>query len=361
MSDDQGNPTPIAKPIVPQTELISAAFAKAQGQFKQPELNRTAKITKEGKLLYETQYADLNQCIECIRQALSENGLSFTQTTEPSSNGWLLVLTLRHESGQTLKSFLPINVTGSPQVIGGQLTYFKRYQISAFFGLAADFDDDGNAGTGNQGEFGEHKKGAKAKTGQATANQSKPAPAPQAKPKEPVTPVSPDKYILPDWGGSNKGKELGVIDTATLEKLRDHMKKQLTAKPKPAHIGELATAYAHVKAVLVDRNPPPDDIPENLPPDPETHPEDESQLFPPDETSEHPPGPEDFVIPSVEGFDGGDLVGKPLKKISEGELRAYVKMLDSEMKKGPAKVKVNELFAVRTAIVQFFKEMDLSL
>ena len=163
MSEDQGNPTPIIKPvpIVPSVDLIHAAFAKAQGAFRQPELNRTAEIKKEGKLLYTTTYADLNQCIECIRQALSENELSFTQTVEPGPKEWLLVLTLRHSSGQYLKSFMPLVLTGSPQVIGGQLTYLKRYQISAFFGLAADFDDDGNAGsnTGNTGEFGKKEKG----------------------------------------------------------------------------------------------------------------------------------------------------------------------------------------------------------
>lgn len=361
MSEDQGNPTPIAKPIVPPTELISAAFAKAQGQFKQPELNRTAKITKEGKLLYETQYADLNQCIECIRKALSDNGLSFTQTTEPSSSGWLLVLTLRHESGQTLKSFLPINVTGSPQVIGGQLTYFKRYQISAFFGLAADFDDDGNAGTGNAGEFGDKKP--KGKNGQATANQSKTASNSKAsnEPAKPEQgPVSPAQYVLPKWGGSNQGKKLGDIDTPTLEKLRDHMKGQLTAKPKPAHISEIATAYAHVKAVLVDRMPPPpDDIPENINPKTgEFHPEDEGQPFPPDETEPAGPTIDDFMIPKgvLEALD--PIAGIPLKQISEKELRAAQKILDEEMKKGPkGKITAAAGFELRNKITEFFNSM----
>ena len=72
MSEIQDNPSSIQNT---PTDKISAALAKAQGKFKQPELNRKAEIKKDGKLLYETQYADLNQCIECVRESLSENEL----------------------------------------------------------------------------------------------------------------------------------------------------------------------------------------------------------------------------------------------------------------------------------------------
>lgn len=353
MSESQDNTQAISQTQQsqkPQTDLISAAFAKAQGQFKQPELNRTAKIQKDGKLLYETQYADLNQCIECIRKALSDNELSFTQTTEPGPQGWLLVLTLRHSSGQTLKSFLPINVTGSPQVIGGQLTYFKRYQISAFFGLAADFDDDGNAGTGNAGEFGEHKKGAKSKGAQAQAQQQKPA---DEKPKDPV----PPKDVVYPFESSIKGKKIGEVDTATLEKASSWLKGELAKDPKPKNIKQIAFIYAQVKAVLIDRNPPPDDIPENMnQATGEIPPEDDAQFFPPDE----PQGPsiDDYVIPKgvLAALDG--IAEIPLKKITEKELRAAQKILDEEMKKGPKSLISTAVgFEIRNKITEFFKSM----
>lgn len=134
---------------------LSKALALAQGEFKTPILNRTAKVLKDGRLLYETHYADLQECISCIKEPLSKNGLSFTQAIEflhsPSHNPthmWVLRLTLRHSSGETIDSALPLNVNQTPQQLGGSLTYFKRYQLSAFFGLAADFDDDGNAAEG---------------------------------------------------------------------------------------------------------------------------------------------------------------------------------------------------------------------
>ena len=371
MSDDQGNTTPVTIPKS-QTDLISTAFAKAQGSFKQPELNRTAEIKKEGKLLYTTTYADLNQCIECVRKSLSDNELSFTQTVEPVGNQWLLVLTLRHSSGQSLKSFMPVTVTGSPQVIGGQLTYLKRYQISAFFGLAADFDDDGNAGsnTGNVGEFGDPKKG-KGKDSAPKSERpltSKEKAAAETKPKDPAI-VSPENTILPTWGGSNKGKKIGSLDTATLSALRDHMKTMMTAKPKPKHIGEIAHVYAQIKAVLIDRTPTPADefMPENINPETgEAFPEYEDQS---QEPPEPPVGPaiDDFVIPSNEttkglmGFEG--IIGQPLKRISEKELRTAVTIIDSALKATPPNpnVSIKELFDLRSTIVTFFKTMDVKL
>lgn len=220
----------------PKTDLISDAFAKAQGKFRQPELNRKAEIKKEGKLLYTTLYADLNQCIECIRQSLSENNLSFTQTIENLNNQWLLILTLRHGSGQFLESFMPLDLRGSPQVVGGQLTYLKRYQISAFFGLAADFDDDGNAGS-NNGNTYDHKpdpKPAKPKP----KPQAKPETAPEAKPE--ASEGDPADLVMSY--GSVKGKKIREIPEATLKQIRDWTHGELK-KGQPALGGNLYEAY----------------------------------------------------------------------------------------------------------------------
>lgn len=149
------NPAPFIQHV---PSKLAEAFAKAQGQFRTPKLNRTAKIKNSaGALLYETNYADLEECIDCIKKPLSENGLSFVQTIEfvlHPKEMWVLKLILRHSGGELMHSILPLNVTSTPQQLGGSLTYFKRYQLSAFFGLAADFDDDGNAaeGKGNKVE-----------------------------------------------------------------------------------------------------------------------------------------------------------------------------------------------------------------
>lgn len=128
---------------------LATAYAKAQGLFRTPTLNRTAVIKNAaGQFLYETHYADIQECIDCIKKPLMDNGLSFTQTTQPMGGQWFLILELLHASGESKRTLLPIDVNKPPQQLGGLLTYLKRYQISAFFGLAADFDDDGNAADG---------------------------------------------------------------------------------------------------------------------------------------------------------------------------------------------------------------------
>lgn len=151
--ENQSNDNPSEKQTTPQQVSISqlaTAYAKAQGQFRTPTLNRTAVIKNAaGQFLYETHYADIQECIDCIKKPLADNGLSFVQTTQPINGGWFLVLELLHASGESKKTLLPIDVNKPPQQLGGLLTYLKRYQISAFFGLAADFDDDGNAAGGN--------------------------------------------------------------------------------------------------------------------------------------------------------------------------------------------------------------------
>lgn len=163
-------PTPMRSPSIAK---LATAFAKAQGKFRTPTMNRIAKIKNaQGALLYENPYADLQECIDCVKGALSENGLAFFQSTQERGGKWFLVLELIHESGETKETVLPLNVNQANQQLGGTLTYLKRYQLSAFFGLAADADDDGNATGNNNAEF--EKKGKKPPQTPPPAAQQKP-------------------------------------------------------------------------------------------------------------------------------------------------------------------------------------------
>lgn len=169
---------------------------------------------------------------------------------------------------------------------------------------------------------------------------------------------SPQKFILPSWGGSNKGKAIGTLDTPTLEKLKAYLKEQLFVEPPPKHIKEIPAVLANIKAVLADRNPTPPpskDMPDSvLPPTPE----DESQAFPPDDGEPMPPTIDDFEIPKgvLPALD--DIAGIPLKRISEKELRAAQKILTDEMAKGPkSKISAGAGFELRNKITEFFNSM----
>lgn len=212
--ENQSNDNPSEKQTTPQQVSISqlaTAYAKAQGQFRTPTLNRTAVIKNAaGQFLYETHYADIQECIDCIKKPLADNGLSFVQTTQPINGGWFLVLELLHASGESKRTLLPIDVNKPPQQLGGLLTYLKRYQISAFFGLAADFDDDGNAAEG-KGNVVEGK-----------AKETKPQPK-NNPPMQKAFDKAPPKNHAPGASNPPEKSELDkALDTPAMTTLESH-------------------------------------------------------------------------------------------------------------------------------------------
>ena len=243
-----------------QTPKLNAALAKAQGKFIQPEKNKTVEVKKEGRVLYVTRYADLKNVIESFRQQLSENGLSFTQKTRFLDDSWSLVLTLRHESGEFDETEMPINLNQMPQQIGSALTYLKRYQAAAYFGIAADDDDDGNGAHGNQAEFDKNKNQKKPKENKAVSNFVKSMPKPEDIPQEfppddlPDMPIdeqdqdNPGLFVMPL--GSCKGKRLEQLTEKTLLEILDWTDSQLKKVPPVNNISEVFEIQAQVTSFL---------------------------------------------------------------------------------------------------------------
>ncbi len=61
---------------------------------------------------------------------------------------------LLHESGEWVKSEpLQVSASSNMQDMGGQITYMKRYSLSAMSGLPTEKDDDANGASGNSVEF----------------------------------------------------------------------------------------------------------------------------------------------------------------------------------------------------------------
>lgn len=117
------------------TAEISAALSKAQAEMKAATFN---KVNPH----YKNKYADLSAVLEAIRKPLANNGLSVTQTTEVRENGFVLVTTMRHASGQWISSEYPLPQAAKPQELGSALTYARRYSLSAIACIASDEDDD---------------------------------------------------------------------------------------------------------------------------------------------------------------------------------------------------------------------------
>lgn len=350
----------VQPPVKPTTDpkftpKLNAALAKAQHDFVQPEKNKEVEVKKDGRVLYVTKYADLKNVIEAFRQALCKNGLSFSQKTEfVPPKAWDLVLILRHESGEYDETRMPINLDQAPQQVGSQLTYLKRYQAAAYFGIAADDDDDGNGAHGNQADFDKGKKGKQ----QSAPPPAKEKPAPASKISPPSAVSNPAEFVMPI--GSVAGKKLGELDEATLRKILEWVGGELKKKNDAKQVKVLMEVQTSVKAMLKNFEPPP--------PPPETEaPAD--QPFP-DETFDPGPAaenesqerkriklPDDFVIP----IDLGELktTGRAVKQLGESEMRKAIAWIADEMKKVPPAPNLGKLFEINKHLKDFLKSVGV--
>jgi len=138
--NDEKNKTPsIPAPEISFAEIYSA-FVKAQAELINP------KKTEQG---YGYKFAGLPAVITILK-VLNKHDLGYIQMIQPTDDGKLMLeLYLFHKSGQRLpSSFFPFEVTQkkgmSPeQSLGTSLTYFRRYQLTTYFGIASEEDIDG--------------------------------------------------------------------------------------------------------------------------------------------------------------------------------------------------------------------------
>ncbi len=120
----------------PTIGALAAALAKAQGMIagaKKDSVNPH----------FKTSYADLASVWDACRAALSANGLSVVQPTQPATGGVLVATILLHTSGEWIRGdlFMPC-AKPDAQGIGSAITYARRYGLAAMVGVAPD-DDDG--------------------------------------------------------------------------------------------------------------------------------------------------------------------------------------------------------------------------
>jgi hypothetical protein len=206
------------------TADLSAALAKAQAVME------AAKFDKANPH-FKSKYASLAAIIETIRKPLSDNALSYTQTTEIREGGFVLVTTLRHASGQWVASEYPLPTVAKPQELGSALTYARRYSLSAIACISADEDDDAE---------GARTDGQTAKTPAPKTSPIKPAAV-----EPPVHPetgeVSPHAIVAPDgsaltWGAlfnaaANVATDEAVLDE-WLSECAEKLMKLKDAAPK---------------------------------------------------------------------------------------------------------------------------------
>lgn len=131
-----------------EIDKIVAALSKARRAFKAYGKDKTAVVqSKKGEASsYSYKYGDLADLFDATTEALSENGLALTQAPHAKDTGDLvLVSMLAHESGQFFRAEFPLHAHATPQELGSEITYLKRYMAGSMLGIQAETDDDGAA------------------------------------------------------------------------------------------------------------------------------------------------------------------------------------------------------------------------
>lgn len=139
-------------------QSISKALVSAWGSIETPKHNTIVTVKTKNGGTYEFSYTDLEGIFDALKGVYKENGIAVLQTPKTfvqEGNLMLAVETmLLHESGEWVKSE-PLSVVASNnmQDLGGQITYMKRYSLSAISGISTEKDDDANGVSGNQVEY----------------------------------------------------------------------------------------------------------------------------------------------------------------------------------------------------------------
>lgn len=157
---------------------IAPALVKSWGEMESPKHNTTVQVKTKTGGSYTFEYTDLGGILDEAKRVLKENGISVVQSAFTTDRGGHPVVSvetmLLHTSGEWVKSE-PLQVPAAQgiQDMGGQITYMKRYSLSAMLGLSTEKDDDANGASGNTYDHSSRPPSslkAKYKLGKGTAD-----------------------------------------------------------------------------------------------------------------------------------------------------------------------------------------------
>lgn len=139
---------------------IAPALAKAWGEIENPKHNTSVSVKLKSGGSYTFDYTDLGGILDEAKRVFKVNGISVIQnayTVIVEGKKMVSVETmLLHTSGEYVKSLpLQFEANANIQDMGGQITYMKRYSLSAMLGISTEKDDDANGSMGNEVQFNE--------------------------------------------------------------------------------------------------------------------------------------------------------------------------------------------------------------
>lgn len=136
---------------------IAPALTKAWAELENPKHNTSVTVKIKSGGSYKFDYTDLGGIFDEAKKVFKDNQLTIIQNAHTiMSEGKKLISVetmILHSSGEYVKSEpLSMEASNSIQDMGGQVTYMKRYSLSAMLGIATEKDDDANGASGNSYE-----------------------------------------------------------------------------------------------------------------------------------------------------------------------------------------------------------------
>lgn len=123
----------------PKHANVWAAFVAAQSEFKSPAQSGTNPH-------FKSRYSTLGDIFAATLPALNRHGLAFVQTLSLDDGGPTLISSVvLAETGESINSWLPMEIDANPQAFGSRLSYLKRYAAAALLAVVDGMDDDGEA------------------------------------------------------------------------------------------------------------------------------------------------------------------------------------------------------------------------
>lgn len=118
-------------------ESLTAALAAFQAEL--PKVHKGS-INPH----FKSKFASLEDMTAVVLPLLGEHGLAWATLPTVEDGQFVLKYRLLHESGTEIGGIYPLGGSNAQQR-GSEITYARRYALSAVTGIAADEDDDGNA------------------------------------------------------------------------------------------------------------------------------------------------------------------------------------------------------------------------
>ena len=135
---------------------LQEALSVFRAQIKQPKLDGSNPY-------FNSNYVTLAGVQQAVDEGIKGTGLAYVQLVSSDDNGNVYVETIiTHKLGGSLRSgklSIPPKKRDA-QGQGSAITYARRYQLAAMFGITSDKDDDANAAVGGNPNQG-HKQAPK--------------------------------------------------------------------------------------------------------------------------------------------------------------------------------------------------------